>query len=169
MTSLPWICDKGLLVSASFTSSISHKFSIIGSKSLGIWGTYVIPGGAVIIPEAIGAKVNGQAIVVGHHGIADVVWIWCAYLTPCTAIVLPEAIGSSKITHKIAIIGSKPFGISRDVDPGHKGITTFITGFHSRSNRQSNTPIKRSRLSPRFYRKAMELETVFVIFPLLLI
>ena len=43
------------------------------------------------------------------------------------------------------------------------------TGFHSRSNRQSNTPIKRSRLSPRFYRKAMELETVFVIFPLLLI
>ena len=45
----------------------------------------------------------------------------------------------------------------------------FNTDFHSRSNRQSNTPIKRSRLSPRFYRKAMELETVFVIFPLLLI
>jgi len=36
MMTLPWICDKGLLVSGSFTSSISHKFSIIGSKPLGI-------------------------------------------------------------------------------------------------------------------------------------
>jgi hypothetical protein len=44
-----------------------------------------------------------------------------------------------------------------------KGSSLSInTDFHSRSNRQSNTLIKRSRLSPRFYRKAMELETVFV-------
>jgi hypothetical protein len=31
------------------------------------------------------------------------------------------------------------------------------TDFHSRYKRQNNTLIKRSRLSPRFYRKAMEL------------
>jgi hypothetical protein len=43
----------------------------------------------------------------------------------------------------------------------------FNTDFHSRYNRQSNTQIKRSRLSPRFYRKAMGLETVFVVFQLL--
>ena len=41
------------------------------------------------------------------------------------------------------------------------------TDFHSRYNRQSSTQIKRSRLSPRFYRKAMGLETVFVVFQLL--
>ena len=40
------------------------------------------------------------------------------------------------------------------------------TDFHSRYNRQINTTVKRSRLSPRFYLKAMEPETVFVIFQL---
>ena len=43
----------------------------------------------------------------------------------------------------------------------------FNTDFHSRYNRQSSTQIKRSRLSARFYRKAMGLETVFVVFQLL--
>jgi len=33
---------------------------------------------------------------------------------------------------------------------------TINTDFHSRHNRQNNTLIKRSRQSPRFYRKAME-------------
>ena len=42
------------------------------------------------------------------------------------------------------------------------------TDFHRPYNRQISTQIKRSRLSPRFYRKAMELETVFVVFQLLL-
>ena len=44
---------------------------------------------------------------------------------------------------------------------------SFNTDFHSRYNRQSSTQIKRSRLSPRFYRKAMGLETIFVVFQLL--
>jgi len=47
-------------------------------------------------------------------------------------------------------------------------IPTFNTDFHSRYNRQSSTQIKRSRLSARFYLKATELETIFVIFQLLL-
>ena len=37
------------------------------------------------------------------------------------------------------------------------GGTSLNTDFHSRDKRQNNTLIKRSRLSPRFYRKAMEL------------
>ena len=40
----------------------------------------------------------------------------------------------------------------------------FNTDFHSRYSRQSSTQIRRSRLSPRFCWKAMELETVFVVF-----
>jgi len=53
-------------------------------------------------------------------------------------------------------------------DRGMISNKTLNTDFHSMDKRQNKTPIKRSRLSPWFSRKAMELQTVSVIFQLLL-
>jgi two-component system NtrC family sensor kinase len=69
--------------------------------------------------------------------------------------------------HKIVEGDYKNIPLISTGDEFESLVTSLNTDFHSRYNRQSSTQIKRSRLSPRFYLKAMGLETIFVVFQLL--
>jgi Predicted pyridoxal phosphate-dependent enzyme apparently involved in regulation of cell wall biogenesis len=157
MDALQAIADKhGLVIIEDAAQALSSMYK--GKCA----GTFGLAGAFSFYPaKVLGCFGDGGAVVTNDDEIAERVARLRDHGRNEEGEVVTWGTNSRLDNIQAAILNVKLKGFKKDMERRREIASMYDhalnTDFHSRYKRQNNTLIKRSRLSPRFYRKAMEL------------